>query len=60
MRIHFTATPPSQMKLILRRDPFGAYLQQSWADANVFASPTRKHFDNAKREDVPPLKTKQL
>ena len=23
----------------------------------VFASPTRKHFDDAKREDAPPLKT---
>ena len=38
---------------------------QSWADANVFApsrhrimaSPTRKHFDDAKRKDAPPLKT---
>ena len=29
---------------------------QSWADANFFAS-SRKHFDDAKRKDTPPLKT---
>ena len=36
------------------------WAQQSWADANLFrdfASPTRKHFDDVKREDAPPLKT---
>ena len=27
------------------------------AHFRVFASPTRKHFDDAKREDAPPLKT---
>ena len=32
---------------------------QSWADANVFASSRHRDIDDAKREDAPPLKMTQ-
>ena len=38
-------------------DPTEVVNWQRWADANVFASLTRKQFDDAKREDAPPLIT---
>ena len=42
--------------ILQSRDACTTAGMQSWADGNVFASPTRKHFDDAKRKEAPPLK----
>ena len=50
-------SPCSQTIEACRDDRAGQ--MRTFLHLRVFTSPTRKHFDDTKREDTPPLKTTQ-